>query len=519
MALKFLLDRKGMYIYPWYISDITSTEDIGKITGGLVVKKSFIIIENDLFEFYYDIESSNRIGRYFLKKIIEDRKFFQKVINQIYRYSEELDQFRRRIDSKRKLGNLSNRDLRNIYSEYIRRLSILRAWGWVPVFIDGLEINFLTDAVTREFKKYLTHIGQKDKFGDYYSTLSSSEKMSEVQQEELARLKLLSKIFARRDSKKVIELIQKKDIELIEKKYPDVARDLTVHLRRFGWLTYAYSGPVMTIRHLFELLKDNIKAGSIEKQLESLRKHYVNVGKDKISIIKKVALPEKLQYLFRVSSELMFIKDYRKGTYQKSYVSMDRVLGEISKRLEISMKGVKHMILSEIVEALSNNKKAEKYRSIVNSRLKKCCYIAEQGRIQIFEGAECEKIIKCSIPSAGKMTFAKKQEQVQLKGMVAYKGKVTGIVKIVLTQEDVAKVKKGDILVSSATNPDLISAMKKAAAFVTDTGGITSHAAIISRELKKPCVVGTKNGTHVLEDGNIVEVDADNGIVRILNNN
>ena len=62
----------------------------------------------------------------------------------------------------------------------------------------------------------------------------------------------------------------------------------------------------------------------------------------------------------------------------------------------------------------------------------------------------------------------------------------------------------------------MIVAMKKAAAFVTDTGGIISHAAIISRELKKPCVVGTKIGTHVFKDGDVVEVDADKGIVRKL---
>lgn len=64
--------------------------------------------------------------------------------------------------------------------------------------------------------------------------------------------------------------------------------------------------------------------------------------------------------------------------------------------------------------------------------------------------------------------------------------------------------------------PDFISAMKKAVAFVTDEGGITCHAAIIAREMKKPCVIGTKVATLVFQDGDEVEVDADNGIVTIL---
>jgi pyruvate,water dikinase len=68
------------------------------------------------------------------------------------------------------------------------------------------------------------------------------------------------------------------------------------------------------------------------------------------------------------------------------------------------------------------------------------------------------------------------------------------------------------------TRPEYISAMKKAAAIVTDEGGITCHAAIVSRELKKPCIIGTKIATKVLKDGDLVEVDADKGIVKILEN-
>ena len=61
-----------------------------------------------------------------------------------------------------------------------------------------------------------------------------------------------------------------------------------------------------------------------------------------------------------------------------------------------------------------------------------------------------------------------------------------------------------------------MAAMRKSSAFVTDEGGIISHAAIIARELKIPCIVGTKTATKILKDGDLVEVDADNGVIRIL---
>jgi len=74
----------------------------------------------------------------------------------------------------------------------------------------------------------------------------------------------------------------------------------------------------------------------------------------------------------------------------------------------------------------------------------------------------------------------------------------------------------GDILVTSMTRPEFMPIMKRSGAVVTDEGGITCHAAIVSRELKKPCIIGTKIATQVLHDGDLVEVDADNGVVKII---
>ncbi|MFA6099730.1 MAG: PEP-utilizing enzyme [Patescibacteria group bacterium] len=209
----------------------------------------------------------------------------------------------------------------------------------------------------------------------------------------------------------------------------------------------------------------------------------------------------------------MAIKDFRKGVYQRSYLAMDKVMAEIAKRLDLDLKSVKFMLFEEIEDALLNRRQTL-YKPIVAQRLERCCLVAENGEFKIYQGQTCDEQITKLI---GKHPADVKSENVkELKGSVAYTGHAKGIVKIVLVAEDVDKVNEGDILVSSATNPDLIVAMKRAAAFVTDTGGITSHAAIVARELKKPCVVGTGKATRVLKDGDMVEVDADKGIVTIL---
>ncbi len=100
-----------------------------------------------------------------------------------------------------------------------------------------------------------------------------------------------------------------------------------------------------------------------------------------------------------------------------------------------------------------------------------------------------------------------------LKGLPASKGIAYGPVKIVMSADEIDKVKKGDILVTRMTDPDFVPAMKIAAAIVTDEGGMTSHAAIVSREMGIPCIVGTGNATKVLKEGEIVTVDAVDGFV------
>lgn len=114
----------------------------------------------------------------------------------------------------------------------------------------------------------------------------------------------------------------------------------------------------------------------------------------------------------------------------------------------------------------------------------------------------------------------RKSEIKEIKGVVASigdkSGRIKSTVKIILSEKDFPKVKKGDILVTDETDASFLPAMIKAKAVVTDLGGILCHAAIVSRELKIPCVVGTKNATQILKNGNKIEINTKNGAVKIL---
>ncbi|MEI6627755.1 MAG: PEP-utilizing enzyme, partial [bacterium] len=113
-------------------------------------------------------------------------------------------------------------------------------------------------------------------------------------------------------------------------------------------------------------------------------------------------------------------------------------------------------------------------------------------------------------------------KKLYLVGVSACAGLVTGIAKV-LSNSDIKNLKeeslKGKVLVTTMTDPSIMPFIRNCLAFVTDEGGLTSHAAIVSRELNIPCIVGTKNGTQMIEDGSLVEVDANSGVVKLLDSN
>ena len=503
MKIEALFDRKGMWVYPWYISDMTATADLKEIAG-MNVAKTFITIKDNVCTIHYDTDSAGEVGVSLLEKILSDRTFFENVVKNIYRYAEELLDFCRKQQGK-DLKKLGDEELLEIYEEYTNKLRKLRTWGWVPVFMDGLAEPFFSNYLLEKLRTFLESKGLAHKASEYYSILSSSEKQSEVQKEELARLEFLID-----GGSKALEAIREKDVPLLESRHPDVMSKLKKHLREFGALTYAYAGPAMTLEYLIGVMKEDLNHDLAARKREIID-HFLNIKKEKEAIISEIGLPEELEYAFGVSAELMFMKDWRKGAYQRSYLLMDPVLGELAERLGFTLKEIKFLTLEEVRQVLLEEKR-EHYQKLMPTRLEYCCTVTENGQTKVFEGTRCDEIKKELV----EMKVKPASDTRELQGLIAYKGKVQGTVKIVLTVEDIPKVNVGDILVSSATNPDLIVAMKKAAAFVTDSGGIISHAAIVSREMQKPCVVGTKIATKVLKDGDLVEVDAEQGVIRKL---
>lgn len=284
------------------------------------------------------------------------------------------------------------------------------------------------------------------------------------------------------------------------------------HINKYPWLftnTYSVNQVLKFLSIKYNKDKKRVKQTenglkNIEKQKNESIEYKNHLFKfDKSGHLKKLS-----KIIQRQATERLLIKTSLMGI---DYVFKDllKLLANLT-RLNIS-KFVNSYMLDDIKELLLENKILPRLETV--NRQRNYILLVENSKKTFFSGFMALKIAK---------KFIGEETNDDINGLVAYKGLVRGRVKIINTKnikmlkETVTGFKRGNILVTSMTQPNIISIIDKAAAIVTDQGGIISHAAIISREMKKPCIVGTKNSTRILRNGDLIEVDANNGRVRIL---
>jgi|APSaa5957512535_1039671.scaffolds.fasta_scaffold01563_16 phosphohistidine swiveling domain-containing protein len=226
-------------------------------------------------------------------------------------------------------------------------------------------------------------------------------------------------------------------------------------------------------------------------------------------LLSELKLSAKEKKIVAIAKKYAYFRTYRMNVFVKAGFLLRDLLFEIAKRLKIGFDELIYMTPGEVISCLNSELDASVVE--IKQRFETYGYYVKDGYVETFSGDNYLKFKEKYFSNLSK-SFGN-----DLKGTVAHKGVVKGIVKIVKSVSDLNKVGSGDILVSPMTIPSFVPAMEKAAGFVTDEGGILCHVAIVSREMKKPCVIGTKHATTVLKDGMLVEVDAIKGIVRILN--
>jgi phosphohistidine swiveling domain-containing protein len=427
---------------------------------------------------YWRQEDLDNFDFFYLGEIINQTDFMEKLEKYHYLHARDLINFSRKfndIDFSKK----TSKELLVYLEKFEELYSNLSLYTYIPV-IGSFSIERVTEPFLREKLK-----GKEEKYGAYLSILTYHGKKSWVRREEEGLFKIAQKV---RDGKSIND--------------PVIMSLLDKHTEKYCWLElgYQFLGKPLSKEEFILKLKDLLEDGI--KKIPSSEE----IRKEAKKITKELNIDTKHLLLFKALGKIIYLKEYRDGIYCRSHYEFNVLLCEILNRFKINNEFGAYMKLSEYKDLL-NGKRLD--IEDVKDRVHLFVWLCDRKE-EYYTGLEAEKIIKREIGEIG----PRYENIAEVQGVVASSGKVRGFVKVVKNESELYKVKQGDILVTYMTKPSYLSAMKKAIAFVTNEGGITCHAAIISREMKKPCIIGTKIATKVFKDGNLIEVDANKGIVR-----
>jgi len=395
----------------------------------------------------------------------------------IYDYGDELLDFSKQI-GKIDFSNYSSKELMSVFKKFTED------YVTFCTALMGFNIQFIVEEKIRNL--FSTDPKQDEKVAILTFPTKQNISVSEVEALLQLRLKLDAS-----------EINKWEQVGVTEH------RILKQHVKKYGWINARGAmGASWTEKDIFErALNENDCAVRLKEMKASLALHQ----KKTVELLRGIKADKNIKYLVEVAKELVYFRTYRTDYLNWIFFNVRPLFVALAKMRGCEYEDIIHYLIEEIFA----NKKvspAEIVRrkagfALMLLRPYELMFSSDPKKIKLWKDKYTEKI---------------EGEKKEIKGATAFKGVVKGVVRVVKNREDMSKFKSGEILVTSMTTPNMIQIMQKAVAFVTDEGGITCHAAIVARELKKPCVIGTKIATQVLKDGDMIEIDANHGIIKII---
>jgi len=466
------------------------------------------IFENDDFLFHYNLDSLRECSKDIFDKLVSNPDWGIKLDESIIKTSRKFIEYSQKIE-KMDLAKLCDKQLVKINNEwFFKNFHDSWTYGWPAVIVD-FERNLFSNHLLGYLKKKISDLNYHVSAGDVFSTLTTPLNDSYAQNESLSLMNLVIKI---RNNKKLVKFILNNNYNFVIDNWGAVDKktwhQFSKHYEQFCWLPFMYVGPVWGREYFLDsiqhLLKQNL---NLTSELKNLKLKKVELKKFHAKYVKDLQIHEDFQTLFKVAQRFVYSKSYRKDAMYYGCYVIDKLLREIAKRKFLSVQQVRRLYPWEIESFLLNDLPDF---HILNERKFAVQYSVDNHR-EMYQGEKAREFV-----ANIEFVEQKIEQPKEILGDCASVGKVRGTVKIINSPKEISKMEAGNVLVSYATSPDIMPAIKKAVAIVTDLGGIICHAAIVSRELHIPCVVGTKIATKVLKDGDLVEVDAGHGIVRII---
>ena len=451
-------------------------------------------------EFLIPEQGRYALGRRIMERI-SDKAFTDHIVheglaacNQLLKVAEPF------LESKQ----FTNEELADRYEKYCRVLGESMAFGYLANLLDyaseELDNVLLAELERRVFSK----VSDKRLAVETLVALTSPEQPTLPFREHVEFLCLAEEFFKIPEAKKILTTTSLNALpSKVGERFSLLAKRVEAHRKKWEWLSFLYVGPVKWDRaYFYKLLLAMAREGQ-DPALE--RERLEEQPKRMLAARKKVAKLCADDAHFYAARQLSHLKAVRKDTQVHSYYYLDGFFRHLARQFDLSPTQARFHTSEEIVRLLRGTippKPAE-----ANERFKESFWYCWEGKSEILTGRKAKE-------ASEKVRRPEVKSSEEVKGSCACPGHAQGQVKIVNSAAEAEKVLPGDVLVSVATNPELISAMRIASAIVTDMGGLTCHAAIVARELNIPCVIGTKNATRSFKDGDHIDVNATQGWAR-----
>ena len=373
------------------------------------------------------------------------------------------------------------------------------------------EINSI-DEIKNSFGLLKLFFQKSYEFGAFnIFTLLVEKKLEDGLKKILKKEKNANEIFQILTTPIEPNAVQEKELDLLKIAIsPKNKQDILIknHLDKFAWLkNVSYNGDFYNKKDIINEIKE------IKNPRKKLNESILKYKQQRKSFNKYFnKLSNKNKILVETLSSSINFRSWRTERFYHNAFKLDNFFKKISKVYKIkNYRDIFYLTPPEILELIKSEKVD---KNTINSRKNGYIMVSDKHSTRIYSGDIINDF-------KDKINLKENTNNISahLRGQIAFPGIIKGQAKIINSKKEFQKIRNNDIIVTEMTTPDFVSILKKASAIITNEGGITSHAAIIARELSKPCIIGTKIATQVLKDGDYVEVDANKGVVRILENN
>ncbi len=467
-----------------------------------------ISISNSTASTYYYKGNLKKAGNVGLQ-YISDRAKVKTFLDEAKKTGKKLIVLSKTTDKE--IGRMTDTELNNHCQKFFRLFSQLFAYYSLsrPDYLVGVD-----SAIKKHISEFENSKEKREKIFIALTTPSENSRLNlhDLEQLTFVRRLLEHKIFAK--TKNIDRLIKKDKI---------VSEKLEEIMKKYAWISAQEGSEALSRDHYVSKIGEICQSGkeAILGKISEIKNKPKIVKQKKTELIKKYKINQKLADLCESVADLAELRlNIRLWWTEASFFSLP-LFQQLNKRAGLSQSKLngfcysEYLLKNEVAEVLLSNKKIS--NSNIRKRVKRSLLLMEQKVIKFFIGEEADKIEKQYIREKDL------SEIKEIKGKIANKGFARARAWVISPSipdqlEKARRMRRGDILVAAMTRPQFIEAISKSSAIITDEGGLTCHAAIVSREFNKPCIIGTQVATKIIKDGDWLEVDANKGIIKILKN-